>query len=99
MSTVATARVAPSSRLSLIALALGLITLVTWFVAATVNDALFLPVALVGAAAVAAGAKARREVRRGGSKGRLALAAMIVGGLPAVLVIVYSAVYGILRIV
>jgi hypothetical protein len=99
MSSVATARVTPSSRISLIAFALALITVVTWFIAATVNDALFLAVAVVGAGTVALGAKARKEARRGGSKGRLALAAMIVGGLPAALVVVYSAVYGISKIV
>jgi hypothetical protein len=98
MSSVATARVTPSSRISLIAFALALITVVTWFIAATVNDALFLAVAVVGAGTVALGAKARKA-RRGGSKGRLALAAMIVGGLPAALVVVYSAVYGISKIV
>jgi hypothetical protein len=100
MSTVATARSdAVSKRLSIAAFAGGLATVATLVLAETVNDALYLVGIALGVATVAVGAKARRDARRSDSKGRLALAAMIVGGLPAALIIVYSVVYGISKLV
>src|SRR5919198_2635018 len=91
MSTIATARAgAASSRMSIAAFASGLATVAVWVLAVSVNDALFLVTAALGVTTVVLGARAWQSARRSGSKGRLALAAMIVGGFPAGAVIVYS---------
>ena len=100
MSTVATARPgAASNRMSIAALAGGLATLAAWALAESVSDAFYLVAMAVGIVTVVVGARARRGARRSGAKGRLALAATIIGGVPAALIVVYSVVYGISKLV
>jgi hypothetical protein len=100
MSNIATAGAeSASNRLSITATVFALATVLVWLFAATVNDGFYVLAAALGLAAVGVSAKARTEARRNGSKGRLALAAMIVGGFIAAAVIVYSAVYGISKLV
>lgn len=100
MSTIETDRAgATPSHTSFVAFAGGLATVTLWALAASVSDALYLVAAAFGVATVVLGARARQGAKRAGSRGRLALAAMIVGGLPALAVIVYSIVHGISKLV
>ncbi len=99
MSNIATARLAPAGRLSLAAFALALGAVIAWVLAATVDDGLYLAQGVLGLAALALGRKARNDARRAGSNGALALAAMIIGGLLATLVIAFTVVWGISELV
>ena len=99
MSTVATGKPGSApNRTSIAAWAGALATVVAFVVAESVSDAFYLVAMAVGIATAVLGVRARRDARRSGSTGRLPLAATIVGGLPAVAVIVYSIVYGISKL-
>ncbi len=76
------------------AAALALAGLAAWILAGTVDDALYLVSAASGIAAVVAGWTARDGATR-----RLALAAVVVGGLLAAQIIVYSAVWAVSELV
>ena len=95
MSNVATASAARSTRVTPVALALAVAAVAVWIVAGLWADELFLVGALVGGAAAILGEKARREARREGSPPRLAVVAIVVGGLVAAQVAGYSLVWAI----
>lgn len=94
MSEVASVRSTPSSLLSFVALAFSVGAVVAWVLAGIVDDGLYAVSGALGIVGFGLGAKARREVRRAGSSGRLALTAMIVGGLLGAAVIVATVVWG-----
>ncbi len=99
MSNLATERLLPSRRLSLAAFALALSAAATWVLAATADDALYVVVGALGISAVAVGGKARADATRAGSKDRLALAAIVIGGLLAALVLAFTVVWAITEVV
>ncbi len=96
MSDIATPRVrASSGRLTYAAIGLALASVVVWVLAGIVDDGLYTITGVLGIVAFGLGLKARRGARRAGSRGRPALAAMIVGGFLGAAVIVASIVYGV----
>ncbi len=99
MSDIASARGMSSVRLSYAAAALAVGAVVVWVLAGIVDDGLYVVTGVLGIVAFALGLKARREARRAGSNGRLALTAMIVGGLLGAAVIVASIAYGVSHLV
>jgi len=70
------------------ALVLALSAVAVWFLAGIIDDALYPVSATVGAVAAAAGWKTRKD--RTGEKSTRALVAMIVGGLVAAQVILFT---------
>ena len=96
---VATRGRTSSSRLAYVAISFALAAAVVWVLAGVVDDALYTVTGALGVVAFGLGTKARRDARREGSRGRAALAAMILGGLLGGAVIVASAVYGISHLV
>ena len=83
-----------TSRGSLAALLLALAAVGLWVAAGTVNDGFYALAGIVGLVAAVAGARARRGPGR-----RVALAAMFVGGLLALVTVVYSVIWGIGQLV
>jgi hypothetical protein len=89
----------PGSRLVYAALAFAVGSVAVYVLASTVDDGFYLVSGALGVVAFALGVKARRDARRAGSSGRLALAAMVVGGLLGAAVIALSIVWGISQLV
>ena len=73
-------------------------TVATWALATAVDDAFYLVTMVAGLATIGLAAAARRDARRRGSRARLAVAALVVGGVPAAFVVVYSIAYGISKL-
>ena len=90
---------ATSDRLAYAAIGFALASVIVWVLAGVVDDGLYTVTGALGIVAFGLGFKARRDARRAGSRGRPALAAMIVGGFLGGLVIVFSVVYGVSHLV
>ena len=100
MSDIAASRGrASAGRLTYAAIGLAVASAAVWVLAGVVDDGLYVFTGVLGVVAFGVGLKARRDERRAGSRGRLALTAMIVGGLLGGAVIVFSVVYGISHLV
>lgn len=99
MSNIATTGAVGPARTVPFTFALSLVAVAGWLVAGLWADEIFLPVALVGAAAAAMGAKAWREARRHGRPARLAIVGTVLGGLVAAQILVYVAVWAIAALV
>jgi hypothetical protein len=98
MSNIAAEYPMTSGRLSLAAFTLAVAAVATWLLANTF-EALWFPAAALGIVAVVLGRKARGRARAAGSKGTLALVAMIVGGLLAAQVVAWTVIWGIGQLV
>ncbi|MGH3136435.1 MAG: hypothetical protein ACRDPV_08080 [Gaiellaceae bacterium] len=90
---------ATSGRLTYAAIGFALASVVVWVLAGVVDDALYTVTGILGIVAFGLGFKARREDRQSGSRGRLPLAAMLVGGFLGAAVIAFSVAYGISQLV
>jgi len=99
MSVAAAQGRATSGRLAYAAIGFALASVIAWVLAGAVDDGLYTITGVLGIAAFGLGFKARRVAQRAGSRGRPALAAMIVGGLLGAAVIVASIVYGVSHLV
>ena len=88
-----------SSRLTYAAISFALAAAVVWVLAGVVDDALYTVTGALGIIAFGLGTMARRDARRAGSRGRAALAAMILGGLLGGAVIVATIAWGISHLV
>ena len=99
MSNLASVHRAPSVRLSYAAAMFAVGSVVVWVLAGVVDDGLYVFTGVLGIVAFGLGLKARRDARRAGSNGRLALAAMIVGGLLGAAVIAALITYGVSHLV
>jgi len=86
-------------RLAYAAIGFALASVIVWVLASVVDDGLYTITGVLGIIAFGLGLKARRDAQRAGSGGRLALAAMLVGGFLGAAVIVASIVYGISHLV
>jgi hypothetical protein len=84
-----------ATRSSWIALALALASVVAWVVAAGGADELWLGASFLGLVAAGLAWRSRREARRAGGKGTIALVAMLAGGLVAAQVIAFTIAWGI----
>jgi len=99
VSDLASVHRTASSRLSYIALAFALGSLVFYLLAGTTDDGLYVVAGALAVVAFALGVKARRDDRRAGLRGRFPLVAIIVGGLLGGAVIAFSIVWGISQLV
>jgi hypothetical protein len=81
------------------ALSFALAAAVVWVLAGIVDDGLYAITGVLGVAGFGLGAKVRRDERRAGSHGWIALAAMILGGLLGAAVIVATIVWGLSHLV
>ncbi len=99
MSHLASVHRAPSVRLSYTAVTFAVASVAVWVLAGIVDDGLYVVTGVLGIVAFGLGLKARRDARRAGSNGRLALVATIVGGLLGGAVIVASIAYGVSHLV
>ncbi len=82
------------SRGALVALLFALVAIALYIAAGTVDDGFYALTGIAGLIAAIAGARARRGPGR-----RVALAAMVVGGLFAVAVFVFTVIWGIGQLV
>lgn len=99
MSDFASTYDAPSSRLSYVAIAFAVASFVIWLLAGSVDQGLYIPAGVLGIVGFGVAVKARREARRAGRHGRIALAAMIVGGLVGAVVVAFTLVEGVSQLV
>ena len=89
----------PLSRTAFAALAFALGAVVFYVLAGGFDDGLYLVAGALGIVAFGLGLKARREARRAGSHARLALTAIVVGGLLGGLVVAFSIGWGVYHLV
>lgn len=85
----------PVGRASVIAAVVALAAVAAQAIALTVNDFFYVVAPAVGLAALVLGVRARWEARATQSRGRLALAAILLGGLMFAQFVVYLIVLGI----
>jgi len=90
---------ASSGRLTYAAIGFALASVTVWVLAQVVDDGLYTVTGVLGLVAFGLGLWARRDARRAGSRGRPALAAMLVGGFLGGAVIVFSIVYGVSHLI
>jgi asparagine N-glycosylation enzyme membrane subunit Stt3 len=93
MSDIASTRGTTSDTWSLAAVLLAAASVATWALAGFVDDGLYLLTGALGAIAVGAGVKAYRDAKTERRRTWPALAAMVVGGALAGLVLAFAIVY------
>ena len=89
----------PTSRRAIASAVLAAVALISYAAASTVDDGFYAICGLLGLAGLLVGLNARRETGRSGPGARLALAGIIVGGLFAVAVGAFTAVWGISQLI